>query len=79
MLLTYNDGTCLGPRSPRERSTLQVKKRIGFYPRVRTEGSGREVVSQAGGVLLVETVPKAGLGSGDISGVGAVTQTAGGA
>lgn len=44
-----------------ERSTLQVKKRIGSYPRVRIEGGGRAVVSQAGGVLLVETVRKAGL------------------
>jgi hypothetical protein len=38
-----------------------VKKRIGSYPRVRTEGGGRAVVSQAGSVLLVETVRKAGL------------------
>jgi hypothetical protein len=38
-----------------------VKKRIGSYPRVRIEGGGRTVVSQAGGVLLVETVRKAGL------------------
>lgn len=44
-----------------ERSALQVKKRIGSYPRVRIEGGGRAVVSQAGGVLLVETVRKAGL------------------
>ncbi|MFE0930926.1 IS1380 family transposase [Streptomyces mutabilis] len=38
-----------------------MKKRIGSYPRVRTEGGGRAVVSQAGSVLLVETVRKAGL------------------
>ncbi|MGY4745941.1 IS1380 family transposase [Streptomyces sp. ATMOS53] len=38
-----------------------MKKRIGFYPRVRIEGGGRAVVSQAGSVLLVETVRKAGL------------------
>jgi Transposase DDE domain group 1 len=38
-----------------------VKKRIGSYPRVRFEGGGRGVVSRAGGVLLVETVRKAGL------------------
>jgi hypothetical protein len=43
------------------RSTLQVKKRIGFYPRVRIDVGGRAVVSQAGSVLLVETVRKAGL------------------
>ena len=44
-----------------ERSTSQVKKRIGSYPRVRVEGGGRGVVSQAGAVLLVETVRKTGL------------------
>ncbi|WP_018569455.1 IS1380 family transposase [Streptomyces sp. PsTaAH-124] len=38
-----------------------MKKRIRSYPRVRIEGGGRAVVSQAGGVLLVETVRKAGL------------------
>ncbi|MFD3939525.1 transposase, partial [Streptomyces sp. NPDC058611] len=38
-----------------------MKKRIGSYPRVRVEGGGRAVVSQAGGVLLVETVRKSGL------------------
>lgn len=32
-----------------------------MYPRVRIEGGGRTVVSQAGGVLLGETVRKAGL------------------
>jgi hypothetical protein len=41
--------------------TFQVKKRIGFYPRVRAEGGGRGVVSQAGAVLLVETARKTGL------------------
>ena len=38
-----------------------MKKRIGFYPRVRVEGGGRAVVSQAGAVLLVETVRESGL------------------
>ncbi|MCZ4103471.1 IS1380 family transposase [Streptomyces sp. So13.3] len=38
-----------------------MKKRIGSYPRVRVEGGGRAVVSQAGGVLLVETIRKIGL------------------
>jgi hypothetical protein len=41
--------------------TFQVKKRIGSYPRVRVEGDGRAVVSQAGAVLLVETARKTGL------------------
>ncbi|WP_420713114.1 IS1380 family transposase [Streptomyces sp. MMG1121] len=38
-----------------------MKKRIGLYPRVRVEGGGRGVVSQAGGVLLAKTVRKTGL------------------
>ncbi|MGW7239941.1 IS1380 family transposase [Streptomyces sp. NPDC054804] len=38
-----------------------MKKTIGSYPRVRVEGGGRGVVSQAGAVLLVETVRKSGL------------------
>ena len=38
-----------------------MKKRIGSYPRVRVEGGGRGVVSQAGADLLVETVRKSGL------------------
>ncbi|MFF0395196.1 IS1380 family transposase [Streptomyces sp. NPDC005248] len=38
-----------------------MKQRIGSYPRVRVEGGGRGVVSQAGSVLLVETVRKTGL------------------
>jgi hypothetical protein len=38
-----------------------VKKNTGSYPRVRVEGGGRGAVSQAGAVLLVETVRKSGL------------------
>ncbi|MGW7367056.1 IS1380 family transposase [Streptomyces sp. NPDC054841] len=38
-----------------------MKKRIGSYPRVRVEGRGHGVVSQAGSVLLVETARKTGL------------------
>ncbi|SDN39931.1 Transposase DDE domain group 1 [Streptomyces wuyuanensis] len=38
-----------------------MKKRIGSYSRVRVEGDGRGVVSQAGAVLLAETVRKSGL------------------
>ena len=45
----------------RKESTLQVKKRTGFYPRVRTRSGPSAVVSQAGGVLLVQTVRKSGL------------------
>ena len=38
-----------------------MSKRSGSYPRVRVEGGGRGVVSQAGAVLLVETARKTGL------------------
>ena len=38
-----------------------MSKRIGLYPRVRVEGGGRGAVSQAGALLLVETVRKVGL------------------
>ncbi|MFC5959932.1 IS1380 family transposase, partial [Streptomyces pratens] len=38
-----------------------MKHSIGSYPRVRVQGDGRQVVSQAGSVLLVETVRKTGL------------------
>ncbi|GAA4317274.1 hypothetical protein GCM10023086_40130 [Streptomyces venetus] len=36
------------------------KKCIGSYPPVRVEGGGRGAVSQAGAVLLVETVRRSG-------------------
>lgn len=38
-----------------------MRKRGASYPRVRIESGGRGVVSQAGGVLLVETARKSGL------------------
>lgn len=38
-----------------------MKKGIGSYPAVRVAGGGRQVVSQAGAVLLVETIRKTGL------------------
>src|SRR3954452_23210163 len=41
--------------------TSQVKHSIGSYPRVRVQDDGRQVVTQAGSVLLVETVRKTGL------------------
>ncbi len=54
-------GLAEGPVGCEERSTSQVKKRIGSYPHVCVEGGGRSVVSQVGAVLLVETVRKTGL------------------
>ncbi|MFI6936852.1 IS1380 family transposase [Streptomyces sp. NPDC050287] len=38
-----------------------MKRSTGSYPRVRVEGGGRGAVSQAGSVLLAETVRKTGL------------------
>ena len=54
-------GLVEGPVICEERSTLQVSKRSGFYPPVRVRGDGAGAVSQAGGVLLVETVRRIGL------------------
>jgi hypothetical protein len=38
-----------------------VRHSIGSYPRVRVQDDGRQVVSQAGSVLLAQTVRKTGL------------------
>ncbi len=38
-----------------------MKKPTGSHPHVRVQGDGRAVVSQAGSVLLAETVRKSGL------------------
>ncbi|MDP9443954.1 MAG: transposase, partial [Actinomycetota bacterium] len=38
-----------------------MKKRSGFYPRVRVDNAGAEVVSSAGGVLVTEAVRVSGL------------------
>ncbi|MGA4949230.1 IS1380 family transposase [Streptomyces lydicamycinicus] len=38
-----------------------MREPIASYPHVRVQGDGRQVVSQAGSVLLVETVRKTGL------------------
>jgi hypothetical protein len=40
-----------------------VRKRSGLYPSVHVDGAGSGVVSQAGGVLLLETVRASGLGT----------------
>jgi hypothetical protein len=45
----------------RFRSTFQVKKATGFYPRVGVDAAGSGVVSQAGAVVLVDTVRASGI------------------
>jgi hypothetical protein len=47
--------------SVRVRSTFQVSKRSGFYPCPAVDTAGSNVVSQAGGVLLTETIRPVGL------------------
>src|SRR4051812_49372998 len=49
------------PRRPG--GTFLVKKRSGLYPRLTVDGSGRKVVSGAGGVLLTRTAAAVGLDS----------------
>lgn len=44
-----------------KRTVRQAVRPIGSYPRVRIREDGRAVVSQAGSVLLIETVRKTGL------------------
>lgn len=54
-------GDVQGPGRRQESCTPQVENLVGSYPYVSVEGGGRGVVSQAGGVPLVETVRKTGL------------------
>src|SRR5918994_804146 len=48
-------------KSANSGSTLQVSKRNGFYPRPDVDVAGSVVVSQAGGLLLTETIRPVGL------------------
>jgi hypothetical protein len=61
MLLTSEDVDCRRPCRREFRSTLQVREVIGFYPRPDIDTAGTQVVSQAGTVLLTETVRTVGL------------------
>ena len=45
----------------RVRSTFQVKKTTGAYPRVQVDTTDNAAVGQAGGVVLVETIRISGL------------------
>lgn len=48
-------------RLVRRAENAPAQREFGLYPRVRVEGGGRRTVSQAGAVLLVETVRTSGL------------------
>ena len=45
--------------------TFRVSKRSGFYPCPAADTAGSRIVSQAGGLLLTETVRAVGLNPGD--------------
>src|SRR3954454_6958447 len=61
VLLSWNDRTCLRSRRSGSRSTFQVRKRSGSYPRPGVDVGGGGVVSHAGGVLLTAAVGRVGL------------------
>ena len=52
---------CEGHIGLYQEGTFQMKHSTGFYPRVRVDGAGKGVVSQAGGSLLTEAVRVSGL------------------
>jgi hypothetical protein len=65
VLLTREDGSCLGIGPTEVRSTFQVKQTTGFYPRLRVDTTSRcAAAGQAGGVLLTDTIRVSGIGAG---------------
>ncbi len=44
-----------------QEGTFQVKNSTGFYPSIGVDGGGTGIVSQAGAVLLIETVKALGM------------------
>lgn len=61
MPLTWDDGTCLGSCSSSGKLHSSGEEEYRVVPACTCPGDGRHVVSQAGSVLLVETVRKSGL------------------
>ena len=61
MPLNSKNEDCRGPCSCHCRRHFPGEALYRSYPRVRVQDDGRQVVSQAGSVLLVETVRKTGL------------------
>src|SRR5450756_2000653 len=55
---------CRGPDQTSSRSTFQVKKTTGFYPRVKVDTAASGAVGEAGGELLSESIEVTGLGRG---------------
>jgi hypothetical protein len=54
--LNSKDVAGRGPCPCEFRSTFQISKRSGFYSRPAVDTAGSNVVSQAGGLLLTETI-----------------------
>src|SRR4051794_17642253 len=61
MLLTCENGVCLGPQPRGNRSTFLVKNRSRCYPGLAVDGRGARVLPNAGAVLLLRTAEGAGL------------------
>ena len=61
--MTWKDRACLGSYQPRVEGTFQVKN-SARAARVLVSADGRGLVSQAGAVLLWETMRVTGLGRG---------------
>jgi hypothetical protein len=61
VLLTWVDTACRRLYRAGRGNTFQVRKRSGFYPRLKTDVRASGAVGQAGGVLLTETVSATGL------------------
>src|SRR4051794_41363188 len=61
VLLTCEDGVCLGPQARGNRSTFLVKNRSRCYPGLAVDGRGSRVVPNAGAVLLLRTAEAVGL------------------
>src|SRR4051794_32433865 len=61
MLLTCEDGVCLGPQPRGNRSTFLVKNRSRCYPGLAVDGRGARVLPNAGAVLLLRTAEAVGL------------------
>jgi len=76
--LTWKDRACLGSCPPPAEGTFQVKNNARTA-RVAVSSDGKGLVSQAGAVLLWETVRVTGLGRGPGGGSCPVAGAAGGA
>lgn len=64
MLLTWENVVTTKQDPSRRGSAFQLSNITGFYPSVRVDWPGAGVVSQAGGLILTDTVHFSGIGAG---------------